>query len=99
MIFIGSQNIAPSFLPSLQGVQCPHTSEMVWKAIHGGGLTVVFQIVDDENSDFSLKGVGRVLVSGIAKGLECFKRSVDSLGTMASSPFAICVGLRCRIDS
>lgn len=35
---------------------------MVWKSIHDPGLTVIFQIINDESSDFSLAGVGRVLV-------------------------------------
>merc|ERR1712146_83415 len=65
VIFIGSQNVDSSrndaIARTLSTVQCPSTSEMVWKAIHGPGLTVIFQVINDENSDFSLSNVGRVL--------------------------------------
>ena len=34
---------------------------MVWKSIHDTGLTVVFQIINDENSDFSLARMQHIL--------------------------------------
>jgi hypothetical protein len=65
VIFIGIQNIDrtrnDSVVRALADVQAPSTSEMVWQSIYNPGLTVIFQIINDENSDFSLAGISRVL--------------------------------------
>jgi hypothetical protein len=65
VIFIGILNIDrrgdDRVVRALADVQAPSTSEMVWQSIHDPGLTVIFQIINDENSDFSLAGISRVL--------------------------------------
>jgi len=71
VIFVGYSNIdfgdvardeaLGRLFEALQPVQCPTTSEMVWKSIHDPGLTVVLQLINSSESDFSLTNVPRVL--------------------------------------
>jgi hypothetical protein len=71
VIFVGYSNIdfgdvardegLGRLYDALQPVQCPTTSEMVWKSIHDPGLTVVLQLINSSESDFSLTNVPQVL--------------------------------------
>jgi hypothetical protein len=67
VIFVGSLDDAfPAVTRTLANIQCPNTTEHVWKSIQEDGLTVIFQIchpntVTDQHSDFSLKNIGVLL--------------------------------------
>lgn len=46
---------------SLAAVQCPTSTELVWSSIYDAGLTVIFQIINGAESDFSLANMSNVL--------------------------------------
>jgi hypothetical protein len=68
VIFIGYKNIdfelhkkelGDSVQHILQKIQCPDSTEHVWKSIHDAGLTTIFPITAaaPNGSDFSLKNI------------------------------------------
>jgi len=87
LIFIGKENIDfeddqqlkdETQTECLKNVQCPDTTELVWKSIHDVGLTVIFQICHPstaQNTDFSLKNL-KLLLSKVAAWKRPFLRFV-----------------------
>jgi hypothetical protein len=73
VIFIGYKNIdfesqkkelGDSIQQILQKIQCPDSTEHVWKSIHDSGLTTIFPISPSaapNSTDFSLKNIRELL--------------------------------------